>query len=539
MTPYSAAAGGRRSRRPSSRSACLRACSGRLGRLDPLAQLVDLGLLLVGLAELLLDRLELLAQVVLALALVDLRLDLGLDLGAELDHLELAGEDLREPAQPPADVDLLEQLLLLGGRDPQRPGDQVGERRGVVDVGDRELELLRQIGDLLDDLGEGALDVAGQRLELGGGLDDVRERLDARHQVGLLGDVVAEPHPLGPLDEDADRPVRDLEHPGDDPGDADVVELVGPGLVELGVARGDQHQHPLAREDVVDEPHRALLADRQRGQRVRIGDHVLERQHRQRGRAPAGPAARGSPPRGRASRRPRSLGPPSLALSPGSAPSGRSSGYSPAARSGRGGVGPARAKRQLDPQDAVLVGGLRLLGDHVGVQLDDAPERPRLDLDLLVDAALGLLHRALAADHQLAARRSRGRCVSRLTPGELDLDDRPRWLAAVVDVDARREARLRAPRPPAALAPDVAEQLVHLAAHALEVDQQVSVAGHGLTLAADPGRPAVLDVVDGALSAAICTGAPKASEPSLSAQSESSSSEMWVRTTRRAPARRA
>ena len=70
------------------------------GLLDPLAELVDLGLLLVALAELLLDRLELLAQEVLALALVDLGLDLGLDLRAELDHLELAGEDLREAPQP-------------------------------------------------------------------------------------------------------------------------------------------------------------------------------------------------------------------------------------------------------------------------------------------------------------------------------------------------------------------------------------------------------------------------------------------------------
>ncbi len=140
---------------------------GEVRRLDPLPQLVDLGLLLVALAQLLLDRLQLLAQVVLALALLDLRLDLRLDLGAELDHLELAGEDLGQAAQPPADVHLLEQLLLLLGRDPQRAGDQVRERRGVVDVGDRELELLGQVGDLLDDLGEGALDVAGQRLELG------------------------------------------------------------------------------------------------------------------------------------------------------------------------------------------------------------------------------------------------------------------------------------------------------------------------------------------------------------------------------------
>ena len=257
---------------------------GKVRRLDPLPQLVDLGLLLVGLAELLLDRLQLLAQVVLALALLDLRLDLRLDLGAELDHLQLAGQDLREAAQPPADVHLLEQLLLLLGRDPKRAGDQVGERGGVVDVGDRELQLLGQVGDLLDDLGEGALHVAGQRLELGRRLDHVGQRLDPRHQVRLLGDVVAHPHPLRALDQDADRPVRDLEHPRDDPGDPDVVELVGPRLVDLRVARGDQGQGPLPREHLVDEPDRARLPDRQRRQRVRIGDHLLERQHRQRRR---------------------------------------------------------------------------------------------------------------------------------------------------------------------------------------------------------------------------------------------------------------
>ncbi len=61
---------------------------------------LDLGLHLVALAELLLDRLQLLAQEVLALALVQLGLDLRLDLGADRDHLELAREDLRQPPQP-------------------------------------------------------------------------------------------------------------------------------------------------------------------------------------------------------------------------------------------------------------------------------------------------------------------------------------------------------------------------------------------------------------------------------------------------------
>ena len=55
---------------------------GQRDRVELLAQLVDLGLGLVALAELLLDRLELLAQDVLALGLVDLGLDLGLDLAS-------------------------------------------------------------------------------------------------------------------------------------------------------------------------------------------------------------------------------------------------------------------------------------------------------------------------------------------------------------------------------------------------------------------------------------------------------------------------
>ena len=192
MTPCSAAAGGSFSSRESSRSAALRACSGRSASSIFCAQLVDLCLLLVALPELVLDRFHLLAEEELALAFVDLRLDLGLDLGAELDHLELAGEDLREVAEPGDDVDLLEQLLLLVGRDPQRAGDQVAERRRVVDVGDRHLQLLRQVGDLLDDLREGALDVAGQRLQLGAVGDLVGQLGDPGDEVGLLGDVGAE-----------------------------------------------------------------------------------------------------------------------------------------------------------------------------------------------------------------------------------------------------------------------------------------------------------------------------------------------------------
>ena len=99
ITPYSAAAGGAGSSREELALGRLQGLLGKLGLLEPLPQLVDLGLLLVALPQLLLNRLQLLAEEVLALPLVDLRLDLRLDLRPELDHLELPGEDLGRTPQ--------------------------------------------------------------------------------------------------------------------------------------------------------------------------------------------------------------------------------------------------------------------------------------------------------------------------------------------------------------------------------------------------------------------------------------------------------
>ncbi len=108
MTPYSAAAGGSFSSRESSRHGCLERVLGQVLRLDQAAQLFDLRLVLVALAELVLDRLQLLPEEELTLTLVDLARDLGLDLRTELRHLELAVQDQRNGVQSLLDVDRLE-----------------------------------------------------------------------------------------------------------------------------------------------------------------------------------------------------------------------------------------------------------------------------------------------------------------------------------------------------------------------------------------------------------------------------------------------
>ena len=107
---------------------------------------------------------------------------------------------------------------------------------------------------------------------------DVGQLGDAGGQVGLGADPLLDAHALAALDEDPQRAVRHLEHARDHAGDADVVELLGAGRVDVGLAAGDHHQHPVADQHVVDEPDRAVLPDRQRRQRVGVGDRVAERE---------------------------------------------------------------------------------------------------------------------------------------------------------------------------------------------------------------------------------------------------------------------
>ena len=96
-----------------------------------------------------------------------------------------------------------------------------------------------------------------------------------------------------------------------------------------------------------------------------------------------------------------------------------------------------------------------------------------LDLDLLVEAAGRLGWAALAGDQELAAPDLERRRPAMSTAGEVGLDHRARRVVHVVDVHRRREAA--AAQAGRALE-DVAEELVDLPPHALEVREQVALA---------------------------------------------------------------
>ena len=278
MTPYSAAACGSFSSRPSSRSTALRASSGSVIDAARSRSSFELRLLGVALAELVLDRLQLLAQEVLPLGALHLGLDLGLDLRAELDDLELPVEDDRGLAEALLDIELLEQQLLLLGLEPQRRRDEMAESARVLDVRGGERQLLGQVGQLADDPREERANVLRQRLQLARLAQDVGHLFEPPDQVRLRADALLQLDAAQALDEDALRAVGNANHLLHDCSGADVEEVVPVRHFDLARARGDQRDEAIARDDVVDQRDRALLADRQGQHRVREDDRVLERQ---------------------------------------------------------------------------------------------------------------------------------------------------------------------------------------------------------------------------------------------------------------------
>jgi hypothetical protein len=251
---------------------------------DLVAELVVFALLVVAFAQLLLDGLHLLAQVVLALVLLQLGLDLALDLVADLEHLEVFHQDLVEPIEPRADLEDLQHLLLLrGGQRRQAARDEVGEARGILDVRGQGLQLVGERGGELHHALEEALRALGEglHLDLVLGTDDVVQQLDVGADVRTILVDLLETEALHALHHEAQRPVGELEHLVDVRERADPEEIALDRIVDRGVALRDHADHlPLAHR-LVHERDRRLPCHRERKDGVREQDRVAEGQYGQ------------------------------------------------------------------------------------------------------------------------------------------------------------------------------------------------------------------------------------------------------------------
>ena len=234
-------------------------------------------------AELLLDRLELLAEVVLALALADLGLDLRLDLRPERQDLGFLGQHRDQARQARLDVGRLQQLLLgLGRQRGQRRRDEVAEPIGLGDVLHDGRQLVRQHRRQLDHLPEEVhrvpreglrLEVAGRRRELGLFRDPGYE---VRAHLRQLDDT----DPVQTLDDQPHRPVRlleDLVYGGERP---DPMQIRLLRLLRRGVPLGEDADQAVPPDHVFEQADRRLSprAERQGGLREQHG--VTQRQDR-------------------------------------------------------------------------------------------------------------------------------------------------------------------------------------------------------------------------------------------------------------------
>ena len=248
-----------------------------LGRLDLLVERVEVAGVFA-FAELVLDRLQLLAEHRLALVLRELLAHLQVDLLLDLDQLHLALQQHQQPPQPLRDVALDEQRGALVRRQVDGRGDDVAEPARVLVLVEHLRRLVRDVRRDGDELLGDVVDRHAEAVDLDRVLADLDQRLVAGDEVGLLlreADDAAALHAA----QHRGHAVLGRLHDADDLAlDADRVEVRAGRLFDVGVLLGaDQHARALAAERL-DEAQRAGAADLDRHDRAGEQHQVAQRQ---------------------------------------------------------------------------------------------------------------------------------------------------------------------------------------------------------------------------------------------------------------------
>ncbi len=249
---------------------------------DRLLELGDLGRALLVFAQLLADRAHLLAQHVLAVAVVDRLLGARVDVARHLEHLDAVRQQIEQLVLPRLEVEHLEQRLLLRGGNVHQAGDQVGELRGAFDARERRDELGGDLRQELQDLQRALLQVVRAPLDVrvvARGLgDELHARRHERIAVEELQDAKAR-HAL------AHGVVRAVgrgdvaQHGG---RGADPVQVLGPRRVDFRLALQQDPERALQARGFVRGGARAVAAHGEREHHAREQHDVAHRHDDQR-----------------------------------------------------------------------------------------------------------------------------------------------------------------------------------------------------------------------------------------------------------------
>ena len=241
---------------------------------DALADLLEVGFL--AFAELVLDGLELLPQVVLALRVGHLLLRGGLDLALELEERQLAAERRGHGLQFRHEAVRLEDLLLVLRLHVEQIRQQVREAQRLIDARDHSAQVLRQPRrdrqSALDELLEAAhVRVHFERpfRRLRGGVDHRAQRRAA------LGDLVGA-RARQAFDDDVKAAVGGPGHLPDGRDGPDSPDVVRLGVFGRVAALEREEQQPVASQRPVHRVHGRGSVDGERLQRQREDDSLPE-----------------------------------------------------------------------------------------------------------------------------------------------------------------------------------------------------------------------------------------------------------------------
>ena len=228
------------------------------------------------LAELGLDDLDLLAQVVFPLVLVHLGLDFVLNFVFEFEHLGLLAEQADDHSQAARDAELFEDVLLDAHLNADVLRDVVGEEAGVAALGHRQLHVGRNARRVVGVLGEALLRRADKRLcaALGHAEHVILKRLDLGVDAALFvlrREELVRERTLLALDEHADivaRQAKDLLHLADG---ADLIQVARRRVVGFQVTLRAQ------KERLTVFHRRFQRSDGQQASHIEVDDHIRER----------------------------------------------------------------------------------------------------------------------------------------------------------------------------------------------------------------------------------------------------------------------
>ena len=251
------------------------------GRFDAAFHVGELVRRVFHLAELFLNRLHLLIEVVLALALLHLLLDTAANTLLDAQHVDLGVDEPEHVLETRPRIDELENLLFLGELEHHVHRDGIGEPARGIDSGERCEDLGRNFLVELYVLLEPLDDRAREHFRLARvGRTALLERLGVGRKA--ISDLeVRELRTSRALDEHLDGAVGQLQELQDRRDRSDRIEILGRRLVDVGLRLSDEQDFLGRSHCPVESDDGFLAADEQGYDHVRIDDDVAQRQDRQ------------------------------------------------------------------------------------------------------------------------------------------------------------------------------------------------------------------------------------------------------------------